>query len=113
MIPGLDDLRDRITELRTETGLTQAEAADAAGVSQSFVAKLESGDSVPNYRDAARLYNTLEERARAAGKTAADVMNADVVAVAPDGTDDRRRVLPAPGHRGRGLRRQRYVAPLA
>ncbi|MDY6761862.1 MAG: CBS domain-containing protein [Candidatus Nanohaloarchaea archaeon] len=86
MIPGLDDLRDRVTELRQDAGVTQAEAAAAADVSQSFVAKLEAGTAVPNYRAAARLYNTLEDRARAAGEQAADVMHTDVVAVEPDDT---------------------------
>ncbi|MDY6769366.1 MAG: CBS domain-containing protein [Candidatus Nanohaloarchaea archaeon] len=86
MIPALDDLRARVRELRETAGLTQADAADEAGVSQSFVAKLEAGDSVPNYRDAARLYNALEAAARSSGASAGDVMTADVVALHPGDT---------------------------
>ncbi|MDY6765760.1 MAG: CBS domain-containing protein [Candidatus Nanohaloarchaea archaeon] len=86
MIPGLADLRERVAELRQDAGLTQAAAADAAGVSQSFVAKLEAGESVPNYADAARLYNTLEAEHRGGEATAAEVMTAAVVTVAPGDT---------------------------
>ncbi len=84
MLPTVSDLRSRVRELRDATGLTQQEAAERADVSQSFVAKLEQGRNTPNYADAVRLYNVLEAASRASGETAADLMTADPVTVAPD-----------------------------
>lgn len=86
MIPSLDDLRDRVRALRTGLGLTQAGAAEEAGVSQSFVAKLENGGSVPNYRDAARLHNALEALQEQESVTAADLLTRDPVTVPADAT---------------------------
>ncbi len=84
MIPSLDDLRDRVARLRTDLGLSQAAAAQEADVSQSFVAKLENGGSVPNYRDAARLHNALEALQDADQTTAADLMTPDIIGAEPD-----------------------------
>lgn len=86
MMPSLDDLRKRAKEMRLKAGLTQEEAAEEAGVSQSFVAKLESGESVPNYSDAVGLYNSLERLEMEEGKVAGDVMNRDVVSLSPTDT---------------------------
>lgn len=86
MIPELDDLRRQVQELRRSAGMTQQAVAEAAGVSQSFVAKLERGDTVPNHRDAAAVYNTLKAVDQEAETAAAEMMSTDVVAVAPDDT---------------------------
>ncbi len=86
MIPVLDDLRRQVRTLRTEADLTQADAAEMAEVSQSFVAKLEAGESVPNYADAAALYNALAQAARDETVTAEAMMSTSMVAVAPTAT---------------------------
>ncbi|MFB6077163.1 MAG: CBS domain-containing protein [Candidatus Nanohaloarchaea archaeon] len=84
MIPALDDLREQIVSMRHDLDMTQAEAADAADVSQSFVAKLEAGTTAPNYDAAARLYNALERLQEREAVTARDIMTADIASLSPD-----------------------------
>lgn len=79
MLPGFEDVRERIVRRRKQVNLTQAELADKADVSQSFVAKLERGQSTPNYEAVARLYNTLEEMIREEEQTASEIMTSYVV----------------------------------
>ena len=40
---------DRISKIRKQLGLTQIQLANLAGVSQSLIAKLESGRIDPSY----------------------------------------------------------------
>lgn len=87
MLPTVDELREQITTLRTRAGLTQAEAADQAGVSQSFVAKLENGRNDPRYTTAVTLYNALK-RLESDADSIREVMSAPVVHVTPDETVD-------------------------
>lgn len=86
MIPVLDDYRQRVRELRRTASMTQAEAATAADVSQSFVAKVERGDITPSYDRAARLFNVLEAAVKEDVKTAADLRKDDIIAANPDDT---------------------------
>lgn len=84
MLPTFDDVRERIVQQRKKIGMTQADLAEQADVSQSFIAKLERGQSTPNYEAVARLYNTLEEMVRGEEQTAAEIMTSYVVTVNPD-----------------------------
>lgn len=84
MLPSLSEVRTTIKEYRKQHGLTQSEAAALVNVSQSFVAKLEAGDSVPNYDAVVRLYNTLEAYGEQDTRTAQNVMQADPVTVTPN-----------------------------
>ncbi len=78
-LPTPADLRQR----RTELGLTQSELADTADVSQPLIARIEGGDVDPRLSTLRRIVNALE-KAESDVIRAADLMNEDVVSVAPD-----------------------------
>lgn len=78
-LPTPQDLRER----RTDLGLTQSDLADAAGVSQPLIARIEGGDVDPRLSTLRRIVNALEE-AEGEVVRAADLMNENVVNVAPD-----------------------------
>lgn len=86
MLPGFEELRNQLIAKRKEAGLTQAEIAEKANVSQSFVAKVEKGRSTPNYDDVSRLYNTLEELLNGGSNSAVNVMTSYIVSVTPSDT---------------------------
>ncbi len=86
MLPAFEDVRDRIVHRRKQVGLTQAELAKEADVSQSFVAKLERGQSTPNYDAVARLYNALEDMVRDEEQSAVELMTSYVVTLSPEDT---------------------------
>jgi predicted transcriptional regulator len=68
---------------RRALGLTQAQLAARAGVSQSFVAKLEAGALDPSFSAMKRISLALESARRAGEKKVIDVMHRGVVAVSP------------------------------
>ncbi|MFA9515938.1 CBS domain-containing protein [Halopenitus sp. H-Gu1] len=78
-LPTPQDLRER----RTSLGLTQSELADAAGVSQPLIARIEGGDVDPRLSTLRRIVNALEE-AEGEVVRARDLMHEDVISVAPD-----------------------------
>jgi len=72
-----------IREARRALGLTQAQLAEQAGVSQSFVAKLESGMLDPSLSSMKRISSALEGVKRAKEKKVSDVMRHGVISVSP------------------------------
>jgi predicted transcriptional regulator len=68
---------------RRALGFTQAQLAARAGVSQSFVAKLEAGALDPSFSAMKRISLALESARRAGEKKVIDVMHRGVVAVSP------------------------------
>ncbi|WP_254768326.1 CBS domain-containing protein [Salinilacihabitans rarus] len=78
-LPTPTDLRQR----RTELGLTQSDLADRADVSQPLIARIEGGDVDPRLSTLRRIVTALEE-AESDVIRAADLMNEEVVSVAPD-----------------------------
>ena len=78
-LPTPQDLRER----RTSLELTQSALADAAGVSQPLIARIEGGDVDPRLSTLRRIVNALDE-AKGEVVRARDLMNATVIAVAPD-----------------------------
>lgn len=61
MLPGLDAKVAELRQKRKERSMTQTELARRAGVSQSFVAKLEAGEVSPGYERVRRLEEALED----------------------------------------------------
>ena len=55
ILPDLIELR----RMRKIIGLTQAELAQRVGISQSMIAKIESGALNPSYSVVRRIYHTL------------------------------------------------------
>ncbi|MFC6614515.1 CBS domain-containing protein [Halopenitus salinus] len=78
-LPTPQDLRER----RNALGLTQSALADAAGVSQPLIARIEGGDVDPRLSTLRRIVNALEE-AEGEVVRAEDLMHETVVSVAPD-----------------------------
>jgi len=78
-LPTPQDLRER----RTSLSLTQSELADAAGVSQPLIARIEGGDVDPRLSTLRRIVNALDE-AEGEVVRATDLMNEVVISVAPD-----------------------------
>ncbi|MFP4590015.1 MAG: CBS domain-containing protein [Halobacteriales archaeon] len=78
-LPTPSDIRQR----RTDLGLTQQEVAEAAGVSQPLIARVEGGDVDPRLSTLRRIIEALDE-AEAAVVRASDLMSVPVVSVAAD-----------------------------
>jgi len=70
MIPSLSEIRKR----RKALGLTQSGLARRAGVSQSLIAKVESGRLDPAYGKARKIFETLDAEAGGKGRKASDIM---------------------------------------
>ncbi|MEM0040512.1 MAG: CBS domain-containing protein [Thermofilum sp.] len=68
--------------MRIRAGLTQAELAERAGVSQSLIARIESGKVNPRVSTLVRIYQALEEFMEEE-LTACEVMSSPVVYVLP------------------------------
>jgi predicted transcriptional regulator len=78
MLPSLDEIPKR----RKALGLTQSRLAELAGVSQSIVAKIESGTVDPSYSIARRLIETLEKQSvDTARPRVSDIMSRPVISI--------------------------------
>ncbi len=77
---------ETIGRTRRQLGLTQTELAKLAGVSQSLIAKIESGRVDPAYSKARQIFDALEsEISQSDGaKNAKDIMCTHVLSLSPD-----------------------------
>lgn len=73
----------RIGKLRKQLGLTQKQLADLAGVSQSLIAKIESGRIDPAYSKVMQILAALEAEHNKGKKTAEQIMTPHILAVSP------------------------------
>jgi predicted transcriptional regulator len=74
----------QLKRIRVQLGYTQAGLAAAAGVSQSIVAKVETGAVDPTFRTLRAISAALNSRIVTTGKKAADVMSSPVIGVNSD-----------------------------
>lgn len=77
MLPSLDE----IAKKRKMLGLTQKQLAKIAGVSQSFIAKIESGKIDPSYNKVKTLFDMLEKMETRVNYTANKIFHKGVVGV--------------------------------
>lgn len=77
MLPSLDE----IAKKRKMLGLTQKQLAKLAGISQSFVAKIESGKIDPSYNKVKVIFDVLERLETKANFTAEKILHKEVVGV--------------------------------
>jgi len=70
-----------VRALRKRLGLTQHQLAKQVGVSQSLIAKLETGRIDPTYSKGKKILDRLEEMIRHAEPSASDIMTKNVVMV--------------------------------
>ncbi len=71
----------QLKKIRVQLGITQSELAKAAGVSQSLIAKLESGLVDPSFSTMKSISEALRSQIRMEGKKASDVMSSPVVSI--------------------------------
>ena len=71
----------QLKRIRTQLGYTQGALAEAAGVSQSIIAKIEAGTVDPTFNTLSAISSALRTTTTKQGKKAADVMSAPVVGV--------------------------------
>ncbi len=69
----------QLKKIRVQLGMTQAQLARNAGVSQSLVAKLESGQVDPSFTTMKAISEALRSQIRAEGRKASDVMSNPVL----------------------------------
>ena len=82
MVPLLPESKD-IARRRKALGLRQGELAKLAGVSQSFIAKLELGKINPSYSRMKSILNALDSKETEEKPTAAQVMRRSVIHTSP------------------------------
>lgn len=76
-LPSLEEIAKR----RKSLGLNQRELARLAGVSQSFIAKIETGKINPSYELAKAIFDVLERLESKEELKAADIMHPDVTGI--------------------------------
>ena len=69
---------------RQRLGLKQRELAGLAGVSQSLIAKLESGKIEASYSVVKNIFNALENAARKNERLCRDIMTKRIISVKPE-----------------------------
>ncbi|MBS7608205.1 CBS domain-containing protein [Candidatus Bathyarchaeota archaeon] len=74
-------LLDEIARKRKLLGLTQKQLAKIAGVSQSFIAKIESGKIDPAYSKVKAIFDVLEKLELGKNHTAKEIFHKGVVGV--------------------------------
>ncbi len=72
-----------IKKIRKKLGLTQKELAEKSGVSQSLIAKIESGATEPTYSKAVKLIETLELEQSKNQLNAGEIMTKRVIKCSP------------------------------
>jgi predicted transcriptional regulator len=77
MLPYLDEIAKR----RKMLGLTQGQLAKIAGVSQSFIAKIESGKIDPSYSKVKAIFDVLERLESRENYTAKAIFHEGVIGV--------------------------------
>jgi len=74
------DIKD-IKKIRTQIGLTQAELAKKSNVSQSLIAKIESGLIDPSYSNIKKIFETLDVLKLENEPTAENLMQKQVISI--------------------------------
>ena len=72
-----------IKQIRKSLGLTQSELAKKANVSQSLIAKIESGKIDPTFTKTKKIFETLNYMEKKEEIKAEEVMNAKIISVSP------------------------------
>jgi predicted transcriptional regulator len=79
------ELKD-IKEIRKKFNLTQSQLAKSSGVSQSLIAKIESGRLDPTYTNAQKIFSALDNLSKKNETKAEDILNKKIISVSPEDT---------------------------
>jgi predicted transcriptional regulator len=82
VLPSLESLKEQ----RKKLNLTQEKLAKLSNVSQSLIAKIESGKIVPSYENAKKIFEALERVAVKENVIAKEVMSKKLISVEYDDT---------------------------
>jgi len=74
----------QIKKIRRQLNLTQHQLAQKIGISQSMIAKLESGKLDPTYSYVKKIEQALETLTSNQEKEAKDIMNRNIVSASPE-----------------------------
>lgn len=80
MLPDISEIKKR----RKRLGITQKEIATMAGVSQSIIAKIESGNVTPSYNTVRKILDALDNLEKEEKIVAKDIMNTKIVYLKKD-----------------------------
>ena len=80
MLPELSDIKSR----RKQLGLSQSQLAEKTGVSQSAIAKIESGRLSPSYDSAKKIFAFFENVSMHSVLSAQEMMSSRVVTCTPE-----------------------------
>jgi predicted transcriptional regulator len=72
-----------IKDIRKKLDLTQFQLAQRSGVSQSLIAKIESGRLDPTYSNAIKIFNALNDLGRKNDILAEQIMSQKIISVLP------------------------------
>ncbi|MFH0876035.1 MAG: CBS domain-containing protein [archaeon] len=75
-----------IKAIRKKLGITQGELAIKSGVSQSLIAKIESGNIDPSYTNAKNIFETLRQIESKNEITAKEMLNSRIIFLSPKDT---------------------------
>src|SRR3989338_6057175 len=73
-----------IKKIRKSLGLTQTDLAKRANVSQSLIAKIESGKIDPTFTKTKRIFETLTDLEKKEEVKAEELMNKKIISVTPN-----------------------------
>ena len=75
---------EEVKKIRKKLNMTQTELANRAGVSQSLIAKIESGKIDPTYTKAKKIFTALSELEKKEEIKAEQLMNSKIIEVGPN-----------------------------
>ena len=75
---------EEIKKIRKKLGMTQTELANRAGVSQSLIAKIESGRIDPTYTKTKKIFAALSELEKKEEIKAEQIMTGRIISISPN-----------------------------
>jgi predicted transcriptional regulator len=75
---------EMIKKIRKQINISQIELAEASGVSQSLIARLEAGKTDPSYQNVKKVFDALEKLGKGKIMLAKDIMNKNIVCIEPN-----------------------------